>query len=81
MTLIRRRVFLIGLTQVARELNLSPRLTSKALRRVRWVCPPQGHPPKWDPRVVDLINAMRGEAHRPLEPAETDWLARFQKGT
>lgn len=81
MTLIHRRVYLIGLTQVARELGLSPRLTSKALRKVRWACPPQGNPPKWDPRVVDLIHAMRGEPHRPLEPVQSDWLARFQKGT
>lgn len=71
---------LIGLTQIARELDLTPDLARKELRRVRWICPSHGRPPRWDPRVVDLIHALRGEPHRQLEPPHRDWLARYQEG-
>ena len=71
---------LIGLAQIARELDLTPDLARKELRRVRWVCPPHGRPPKWDPRVVDLIRAMQGKPHRQLESVHQDWLTRYQEG-
>lgn len=71
----------IGLTQISRELGVTRKIAAKMLRKVRWVCPPLGKPPKWDPRTVDLIRAMQGKPHRQLEPAHNDWLSRYLKGT
>lgn len=71
----------LRLTQIAQELDLRPFEARKALHKVRWVCPAFGSPPRWDPRVVDLIRAMRGLPHSPLEPVHNDWLTRYQEGT
>lgn len=67
----------LGLSQVAREMNLTRKQAYKHLHRVRWVFPPEGSPPKWDARVLDLIRAMRGLPHRQLEPVHEDWLTRY----
>lgn len=72
---------MLTLAEVARELGCGRSVASKALRKVRAACPPVGDPPRWDSRVVDLIHALRGEAHRDLKPVHQDWLTRYQKGT
>lgn len=70
----------LGLSQVARELGASRKIARKWLAKYRWAYPPRGIPPRWDARIVDFIHAVRGQPHRPLEPAHQDWLTRYQKG-
>lgn len=76
-----RRSALLTLAQVARELGLTPEQARKRLLKYRWAYPPSGTPPRWDPRVVDLLNAVQGKPHRQVEPAHKDWLSAYEKGT
>lgn len=66
----------VTLTYFATVLGVTRLKASKDLRRIRWAFPPdrQG---LYDPRAVDLLRAMRGLPHRPIEPAHKDWLARY----
>lgn len=41
---------------------------------------PRGHPPTYDARVIDVIRALRGLPHRPLEPVHEDWLTAYLSG-
>lgn len=59
--------------------GLSERGARKLLLKLAWMADPQGTPATYDPRLVDIINAMRGLPHRDLEPAHKDWLARYIK--
>lgn len=75
------------LAEIAREMDVTRTVANKDLHKVRWVYPPRwmpGHGGRgryrlWDHRVIDLLRAMRGLPHRTLEPAHSDWLARYQK--
>lgn len=69
----------LGLKTIAREMGLTKWQARKALRKVAWAYPPEGDPPTYDPRAVDLLQALRGLPHRPLEPVHRDWLTRYQK--
>lgn len=70
----------LTLAQVARELGMTRRYAQKALRKVEWAIAPQGDPPRYDARLLDLIRAMHDKPHRTLEEAHKDWLARYLEG-
>lgn len=78
--MITRDTTWLGLSQVARELGVTRKRAVKELRRVRWAFPPEGDPPKWDARALDLLNALFHRPHRTLEPAHQDWLSRYLSG-
>jgi hypothetical protein len=71
----------LTLPQLAREMALTPLMARKDLRKVEWAYPRkviQGRA-HWDSRVLDLLRALRGQPHRTLEPAHSDWLAEYLK--
>lgn len=76
-----RRNNLLSLAQIAKELGLTRTVAFKRLHKYRWAFPSQGCPPRWDPRVVDLLNAVQGKPHRQVELAHKDWLSEYEKGT
>lgn len=71
----------LTLPQLAREMSLSPLMARKQIRKVEWAYPRMvlQNRAHWDARCLDLLRAMRGQPHRTLEPAHSDWLADFLK--
>lgn len=71
----------LTLTQIGREMSLSPAMALKHLRKIAFAYPMQQRQNQnvWDARCLDLLRAMRNQPHRTLEPAHSDWLATYLK--
>lgn len=61
-------------------LGISWREAQRDLYRLRWAFRPRPDG-RYDPRVLDLLRALRAQPHRALEPVHQDWLARYLKET
>jgi hypothetical protein len=70
----------VTLNHARTVLGLTQKQTLRALRRVAGIYP-RGGDGKYDARALDLVRAMRGQAHRALEPVDDDWLARYMEET
>lgn len=67
----------VTLNHCATVLGITWSQAERALHKVQWAYPPiKG---RYDPRVLDLLRALRGQPHRALEPVHQDWLARYLK--
>lgn len=71
----------LTLTQIGKEMSLTPVVAAKHLRKISWAYPPVRRQQRlvWDARCLDLLRAMRNQPHRTLESAHMDWLARYLK--
>lgn len=71
---------MLGQRAIARELGCTRTQAGKQLAKVAFCYPAVGSPPRWDARVLDLLNALHGRPHRALEPVTADWLSRYLQG-
>lgn len=69
----------VTIKQVALETGLTRYKAAKAVARLKALFVPDSLS-RYDPRVIDLLNALHGRPHRELSPPEKDWLSRYLEG-
>ncbi len=73
----------VSLQEISTAIGKKPRATLELMQRTglygRFVRFAPGQI-AYDQRVIDLLHAVLGQPHRPLDPGEADWLSQYTSG-